>query len=70
MRGARSVSWLSGLLALSGLLGGCVVEPHHGDHGRGGYYGEPQEGYYDRDHHRYWHDHRWHRCDRDDPHCH
>ena len=77
MRGARYVSWLSGLLALGVLLGGCVIEPaHQGDYGRGGYYGEPQEGYYDREHHRYWHDHRWHRCgredrdDRDDSHCH
>jgi hypothetical protein len=35
---------------------GCVVEPYH-------------EGYYDRPHHRYWHDHRWRDCDADDLHC-
>jgi hypothetical protein len=62
---------LSFLLAFSVFLAGCVVEPgHEGYYGDdGGYYQEPREGYYDRDHHRYWHDHHWHRCDRDDPHC-
>jgi hypothetical protein len=48
-----SVSVLWGLmLALSGsMLAGCVVVP---------------EGYYDRDHHRYYHDRHWHACvDRD-----
>lgn len=34
---------------------GCVVEP--------------REGYYDRDHHRYYHEHGWHDCDRDDMRC-
>ena len=34
------------LLALFSLVLGCVVEP--------------REGYYDRDHHRYYHDHTWH----------
>jgi hypothetical protein len=29
---------------------------------------ETREGYWDRDHHRYWHDHGWHDCD--DAHCH
>lgn len=28
---------------------------------------EPREGYYDRDHHRYYREHVWHDCiDRDD----
>jgi hypothetical protein len=22
----------------------------------------PREGYYDRDHHRYYHEHGWHEC--------
>ena len=34
---------------------GCVVEPH--------------EGYYDRDHHRYWHENGWHDCGERDDHC-
>jgi hypothetical protein len=48
-------SLLLGLIGLS--LSGCVVEP--------------REGYYDRDHHRYYHEHRWRECgDRDwDDHC-
>jgi len=31
----------------------------------------PHEGYYDRPHHRWYHDHAWHDCgDRDrDDHC-
>ncbi len=36
---------------------GCVVAP-------------PGEGYYDRPHHRYYHEHAWHECgDRDDHYC-
>lgn len=29
----------------------------------------PREGYYDRTHHRYYHDHGWHRCTEHDAHC-
>jgi hypothetical protein len=29
----------------------------------------PNEGYYDRDHHRYYHEHNWHECDEHDRHC-
>jgi len=50
-------SILLGLIALSTA---CVVaEP------RGGY----REGYYDRDHHRYYHEKTWHECDERDEHC-
>ncbi|HTV96662.1 MAG TPA: hypothetical protein VME42_11680 [Steroidobacteraceae bacterium] len=28
-----------------------------------------REGYWDRDHHRYWHDHAWHDCVANDVHC-
>jgi len=44
---------------LAGLLGlalGCVAEP--------------REGYYDRDHHRYYHEHTWHECGDRDEICH
>jgi hypothetical protein len=34
---------------------GCVVEP--------------REGYYDRDHHRWYHEHAWHDCEEHDVHC-
>ena len=36
-------------------LPGCVVEP--------------REGFYDRDHHRYWHERAWHDCGDRDEHC-
>jgi hypothetical protein len=38
---------------------GCVVAPV-----------EPHEGYYDRDHHRWYHEHTWHECVEHDIHCH
>ena len=41
------------LLGLLMLMPGCVVEP--------------REGYYDHEHHRWWHEHGWHECD--DMHC-
>lgn len=31
---------------------------------------EPREGYYDRDHHRWWHEHAWRDCAERDEHCH
>jgi len=34
---------------------GCVVEP--------------REGFYDRDHHRWYHEHTWHECVEHDEHC-
>jgi hypothetical protein len=30
---------------------------------------EPREGYYDRDHHRWYHEHTWHACVEHDEHC-
>jgi len=52
-------SLLLSLCAITALSSGCVVVP------RGGYH----EGYYDHAHARYWHNHAWVRCDRDDRHC-
>jgi hypothetical protein len=46
------------LIALLGLVffvSGCVVEP--------------REGYYDANHHRWWHEHAWHDCGDNDSHC-
>jgi hypothetical protein len=31
---------------------------------------EPEEGHYDRDHHRWWHEHTWRDCAEHDEHCH
>jgi hypothetical protein len=47
-------SVLFGLIAFSSA---CVVS-------------EPHEGYWDRDHHRYYHDHGWHDCTPADNFCH
>jgi hypothetical protein len=47
------------LLGLVALSSGCVVA------GPGGYH----EGYYDRDHHRYYHENTWHDCGERDEHC-
>jgi hypothetical protein len=43
------------LLELIALACGCVVVPH--------------EGYYDGEHHRYYHDRAWHECVEHDEHC-
>jgi hypothetical protein len=55
MRIATLIMPLSILLGLNFLLASCVVEP--------------TEGYYDRDHHRWYHEHAWHECGAGDPHC-
>jgi hypothetical protein len=44
------------LLALTLVAPGCVVV-------------EPREGFYDRDHHRWWHEHAWRDCHDRDEHC-
>jgi hypothetical protein len=47
------------LLGLIALSSACVVaEPGH-----------YHEGYYDRDHHRYYHENTWHECGERDDHC-
>jgi hypothetical protein len=43
-------------LGLAALMAGCVVAT-------------PNEGYYDRDHHRYYHEHVWVDCGERDDHC-
>jgi hypothetical protein len=50
---------LLGLIVAS-FASGCVVEP------AGGYH----EGYYDRGHHRWYHEHGWVDCHDGDEHCH
>ncbi len=44
------------LLGLMALVTGCLVGP--------------REGYYDSDHHRYYHENGWHDCGERDEHCH
>jgi hypothetical protein len=43
------------LLGLLSFASGCVVEP--------------REGYWDRDHHRWYHEHAWVVCQEGDWHC-
>lgn len=43
------------VLAMMGLMASCIVAP--------------REGYYDRDHHRYYHENGWHDCGERDDHC-
>lgn len=43
------------LLGLVLLAPGCVIEP--------------REGFYDRDHHRWYHEHAWRDCGDRDEHC-
>jgi len=44
------------LLGIVGLVFGCVLAPN--------------EGRYDREHHRYYHEHAWRDCGERDEHCH
>ena len=65
-------SWFSGAVVLAALmmgLSGCVVHDRDVVHD-GGYAQGYKEGYYDREHNRYWHDETWHECSVDDTHCH
>jgi hypothetical protein len=50
----------SALLGLILLSASCVIAPRDG-----GY----REGYYDRDHHRWYHEGNWHDCGDHDEHC-
>ncbi len=58
MNNSKSMIKGSVLLGLMMLASACVVAP-------GGYH----EGYYDRDHHRYYHENAWHDCVDHDEHC-
>jgi len=53
---AKKAAAVLGLYALTSLVSGCVVTEH-------------REGYWDRDHHRWWHDHAWVDCGPGDEHC-
>jgi hypothetical protein len=55
MINAVRIAKSSFLVGLIGLVLGCVVAP--------------QEGFYDRDHHRYYHEHTWHECHEGDSFC-
>lgn len=54
--GMFKAALLLSIYAVTTLLAGCFV-------------GEPREGYYDRDHARYYHNHAWVACGPADEHC-
>ena len=60
-------------LVLSGLLmsvSGCVTHEREVVHDGGGSYAQGyKEGYYDREHNRYWSEKAWHDCVDHDVHC-
>lgn len=58
MSAIRFIARASCLLSLISFMAGCVIAP-----------AGPHEGYYDRDHHRYYHDHGWHDCHEHDSYC-
>jgi len=49
------IAKFSFLLGLIAFTSACVVEP--------------REGYWDHDHNRYYHEHAWHDCGREDNFC-
>jgi hypothetical protein len=55
MKDAKRIVIGSFLVGLAALSAGCVVGP--------------REGYYDRDQHRYYHEHSWVTCTDNDEHC-
>ncbi len=51
MKNAVRIGRVGAALALVIYASGCVVAER-----------EPRDYYYDRGHHRYWHEHNWHEC--------
>ncbi len=65
MRSSRLFGPLSLImLAPCFMVSGCVIDREHTVDRE-----QPVEGYYDRDHHRWYHEHSWVACDDRDPHC-
>ena len=56
MKNTKRIATSTFLLGLIGLVVGCMVGP--------------REGFYDSDHHRYYHENGWHDCADRDEHCH
>jgi hypothetical protein len=56
MKNMRRIAQFSFLLGLFTLTTACVVAG-------------PREGYYDREHARYYHEHSWHACGERNDYC-
>ncbi len=61
------------LLTVLSLTSGCFVRSTDHEHDRVAdhdrYAEGYREGYYDREHHRWWHDNAWRDCVEHDEHC-
>ncbi len=55
MKHAMRIARSTLIMGLIGLACGCVIAP--------------REGYYDGNHHRYYHEGGWHDCGEHDDHC-
>ena len=55
----RRIATASLLIGLMATMSGCFIGPREGN----------REGYYDRDHNRYYHERTWHECGAQDEHC-
>lgn len=56
MKKVQRIGQFGVLLGLLTLISGCIIAG-------------PREGYYDRDHARYYHNHAWYGCGDHDDHC-
>jgi hypothetical protein len=56
MKNFQNIVKGSVLMGLFALASGCIVA-------------EPRDGYYERDHHRYYREHSWHECHEHDQYC-
>jgi hypothetical protein len=56
MKSMRRIAQFSFLLGLLTFTSACIVT-------------EPREGYWDREHARYYHEHGWHACGEGDRYC-
>ena len=73
MRLPHRLAASSGLILATAMLclSGCVTHEREVVHdGNNGSYAQGyKEGYYDREHHRYWSEQAWHDCAERDVHC-
>jgi hypothetical protein len=56
MKNIRRIAQFSLVLGLLSLTSACIVAG-------------PREGYYDREHSRYYHEHAWHSCSERSDYC-
>jgi hypothetical protein len=65
MAGTHTIISHTVLLGLVALSSGCVIHERGGESREQAY----REGYYDREHNRYYHEHSWHECEEHNAYC-